>query len=144
MKSLIASILAATIAVTSTATPAMANDREDEIAKLLFGLAAVAIIGKAINDRNDNRRAQVTVTPTRPRDVSIPQNRRVLPSQCFRRIDTWDGPVRMFGRRCLERNYAFADRLPQRCAFSVQGPRHVRYGYRPRCLRNAGFTMARH
>ena len=121
----------------------MAGDRDHDIAALLFGLATIAIIGKAINDRDDNRRADVTRTPSRPRDVSRPPSPRVLPGQCIRQVETWDRPVRILARRCLERNYAYTARLPQRCAITVQGPRHTRYGYRPRCLRNAGYTLAR-
>lgn len=154
-KTLISTILSASIAVTSMAVPAQAGDREDEIAAILFGLATLAIIGNAIEDRNDNRpRAQVTVRPpTQPRHtttqprrpsdgINIPRNRRVLPAHCLVQVNGNQGQVRMFGRRCLQNVYRYANRLPQRCAIFVETPRHTRYGYRPRCLRNLGFSSS--
>lgn len=158
MKTLIATVLAATLALTTSAAPVQAGDREEEIGAILFGLATLAIIAKSLEDRQDDDRrprAQVQVTPTYPRDGgivlprshgpgAIPAHRRVLPRECFVRVDTRSGPVRMFGSRCLQNTYRFADQLPRRCLITLEGPRHTRTGYSPQCLRDRGFTMARH
>ena len=151
MKSLLATTLAAVLALTTTAAPVQAGDREQEIAKIIFGLAAVGIIAHALNDKDSGRgNGSVTVgagnqggNHGNQGGIGIPPRHRVLPAACFTRVDTRNGPVRMFGRRCLQNNYRFADRLPERCEITVRGQNHLRRGYRPQCLRNAGFTMAR-
>ncbi len=164
MKHLIAITLSAALALAPAAAPAQtrdrALDRDDRIAAILFGLATLAIIGKAIEDRDDRRdRANRTDRADsqwhRPRDLDrpgdrwhrdgldIPANRRVLPGECLRRVETRHGPVRFFARRCLNRNYRYADRLPARCEMTVRTDRGVRHGYHPACLRQSGFTMAR-
>ncbi|WP_417526022.1 hypothetical protein [Marinovum sp.] len=73
--------------------------------------------------------------------------RRVpLPAYCLRRIETHRGPVRMFGSRCLQRNYRQADWLPRACLMEVRTWRHgrpvTRVGYHPRCLRDRGYRVA--
>lgn len=145
MKQLLASALIATLALTSSAAPAYAGDRDEDIAKLLFGLATIAIIGKAIENRNDrDQRPPAQLHNPRPADgINIPRNRRVLPGQCLTRVNTYNGSVRMFGKRCMRNNYRFTDRLPVRCEITVQGQRNLRHGYRPRCLERFGFTLAR-
>jgi hypothetical protein len=49
----------------------------------------------------------------------------------------------MFGRRCLENNFRHANRLPQQCAQQIRTHRGTRYGYDARCLRGAGYSLAR-
>lgn len=152
LKSLIASVTALSLA---TATPAAAQglDRED-VGKLLIGLAAVAVIGAAIEENRDNRES----TPAHHNngwggidrnnswsgiDRNNNNNRRVLPHDCLRQVETRFGTQRMFGRRCLERNYRHANSLPDRCevrVFAENGPRN---GYDPRCLRQQGYTTDR-
>ena len=162
MKYLLATALAAALALTAGAAPAQTGSREDDIAKLLFGLATVGIIAHAINERDDRNKDTVPARDGRSggsgggqgnhggwsqganRDgLGIPARQRVLPAACFTRVDTRRGPVRMFGYRCLQNTYRFADRLPARCAVTVRGPQHLRRGYDPQCLRSFGFTMAR-
>ena len=140
LKTLTAGLVATTIALTSLApTSAQANDHED-LAKLLAGIAAIAIISRAVRD--DDRSRTRTHTQTH-RHAGIPPNRRVLPFECFRRVDTRNGRIGVFGKRCLNNNYRFADRLPQRCLVHVPIRDRFRPAYRAQCLRNAGFT-ARH
>lgn len=147
MKQMIAVALAATLALTSLPSPVLANDRDEQIGKILFGLAALAVLGAAIENRNDNDRPRVSVqTATPPRHsggLGIPPRARVLPAQCFRRIETQSGQSRFFGKRCLRNNYRYADRLPVRCEIGIRTNHGIRVGYRPRCLRDAGFSMAR-
>ena len=158
LKSITAAITALSVTFAATApTYAQGADRQD-IGKLLIGLAAVAVIGSAIEQ---NRDRPETTTPVRNHqqwsginrnnnwsDLNRQQertreNRRALPYHCLRRIETRFGTQRMFGKRCLENNYRHANRLPGRCAvrvFSSNGPRN---GFDPLCLREQGYRTDR-
>ena len=150
----IATILAASLAVTSiSATPAAAGD--DNLKKFLLGAGTLLIIGSAL----ENGKAQVVIKDKddkyahgyghgygykkykkKKRRIS-----KVLPRYCLRRIETRRGDVRMFGKRCLQRNYRYADWLPQDCKIRVKTWRHghrvTRVGYKPRCLRHYGYRV---
>lgn len=152
MKKLIALALAGTVALTSTATPAVAADRDDQIGAILFGLAALAVLGTAIENRNDRDRPRTEAHNPRPAanpprqgdGLGIPPRARVLPARCFRRVETREGQAQFYAKRCLRNNYRFADRLPARCETAVRTDRGFRIGYRPRCLHRLGFSRARH
>ncbi len=158
----IATIAAASIAITALGSfPAYAGEKE--IARAAAAILGIAIIGKIIHDKNKRdderevtrrRPAPVVVPPHRPHPTVRPRpvhprplpsrvDRKLLPSQCFRSYDTRQGKVRMFGQRCLQENYRFADRLPNYCAETVRTERGVRRGYDARCLRDAGYRLAR-
>lgn len=70
-------------------------------------------------------------------------DRKLLPGQCLRSFDTRRGSVVMFGRRCLENNYRFTNRLPQQCAQRIRTRNGKRTGYDARCLRNSGYRLTR-
>ena len=153
MKSLIAGVTALSLA---TATPATAQglDRED-VGKLLIGLAAVAVIGAAIEgnkDRNEstqvhdrhnwngiNRNNDWSSLTNNNHNAGNNRNRRVLPRDCVRRVETRFGTQRMFGQRCLERNYRHVNSLPGRCAVRVYTDNGPRRGFDPQCLREQGY-----
>lgn len=80
-----------------------------------------------------------------PRPRPLPQrvDRKLLPQECFRGFETAYGTHLMFGRRCLENNYRFANRLPQTCAERIRTIHGFRRGYDARCLRRAGYSLAR-
>ncbi|MEJ8561922.1 hypothetical protein QTO30_12335 [Yoonia sp. GPGPB17] len=154
-KPLIAGITALSLTLATT-TPLQAQGLDrDDVGKLIFGLAAIAVIGAAIDnnrDRDRNRRTQVHQTPQRNnswsdlnRDHQNAQNRRrALPHACLRSVETRFGQQRLFGKRCLERNYRHVNRLPDRCAvriYTTDGPRR---GFDPVCLREQGFRSDRH
>lgn len=153
-KPLIAGIAALSISLVS---PAQANglDRED-VGKLLIGLAAIAVIGAAVeqNDRRENRstpahdrnRGSWSDLPDRNNDWSnLPRrnDRRVIPGDCLRHVETRFGTQRMFGRRCLQRNYHHFSSLPDRCAVRVYTNDGPRRGYDPLCLRQQGYRSDR-
>lgn len=153
-RTFIASVLAASLAVTSfTAAPAAAGN--DNLEKFLLGAGTLLIIGSALSDHD----GKVIVKDTRQKtahDYGYGQKKKykkkkrkiskVLPRYCLRRIETRHGPVRMFGARCLQRNYRHADWLPRECMTRVKTRRHgervVRRGYKPRCLRHYGYRVA--
>lgn len=133
-KTLIAGALALTLGMTSLApTPAQADMSNEEAWGALLGLL---VLGAVIHEsRKDNAAPVVNPRP----------NRNVIPAQCLRRIETRRGEtVRMFGRRCMQNNFRGFNRLPERCEVSVRTDNGRRNGFRPRCLRNAGFTWNRH
>ena len=150
LKSLITGVTALSLA---TATPAAANgiDRED-VGKLLIGLAAVAVVGAAIENGNSSNDATVVHDNhwtnrnggTNWGGLSSNNtNRRVLPSDCLRRVETRFGVQRMYAQRCLERNYRHVNSLPERCEVRVFGSDGPRNGFDPACLRERGFTSDR-
>ena len=159
MKSLVAGVTALSLTF-ATVSPAQAEgfDRED-VGKLLLGLAAVAVIGAAIeNNQRQGTQPDVTRTHT-PRsgswaDLNRPQHRpdnrrderaRILPADCLQTVETRFGPLRLFGQRCLERNYRYTADLPERCEVRVYSDRGPRDGFDPLCLREQGYrTNRRH
>lgn len=135
----IATVLSLSLAFAGIgATPAQAND--EELARLLFGLATIAIIGKAISDANDNDRYS---PPPLQSYRQIPVRFRNLPAECLVEVNSRRGHVEIFAERCLQRNYRFADRLPAECYVEVGTRRHMRAGYSPSCLRRRGFRVER-
>lgn len=114
-------------------TPAQADERD--IARLLAGIAAVAIIAKVIDDRRD-RRAAVPVAPPRPRYD-------LLPADCIVDVPSRGRDVRVLGSRCLQRNYRHFAALPQACEVNLRGHGNRRSGFDIGCLRNAGFEIGR-
>ncbi len=158
-KPIIAGLTALSLTL-ATATPASAQgmDRED-VCKLLIGLAAVAVIGAAIEENRD-RRAADAATPAHDNRQRNGINRdnnwsdlnhqtqsrnaqRTVPYACLRTVETRFGAQRLFAQRCLERNYRHVNRLPERCAvrlYTANGP--VR-GYDPLCLREQGYQSDR-
>lgn len=160
-KPLIAGITALSLTLaTTTPTYAQGMDRED-VGKLLFGLAAVAVIGAAIDQNRDRNRSRNRSTPAHetPQLNGINRNpgwsdlgrqhqtnssgRRALPHACLRSVETRFGTQRMFGKRCLENNYRHASRLPERCAVRVYTNDGPRRGFDPLCLREQGFRSDR-
>ncbi len=151
----IALIVSTAIAVTGlSAAPARAADPHD----ILGGIAALAIIGAAINhyDKKRDRERQRTYQPpvTRnhpqynhggPRLPARPLPDRVarydLPSQCLRQFDSL-GRRPVLGSRCLERNYRWAHKLPRGCEVVVREGRGNRRAYDTRCLRQQGYRVS--
>ncbi len=115
-------------------TPAQADQRD--IARLLAGIATVAIIAKVIDDRRD-RRAAVPAPPPRPRYEA-------LPADCIVDVRTRGRDVRVLGSRCLQRNYRDFNALPQACEIELRGRGNRRSGFDIGCLRNAGFEIGRY
>ncbi len=143
-RTLIATFLAATMAVTSlSATPARAAD-SGEIGRFLLGAGTLFIIGSALSNRNKHRPQVHRVHPYPDQDyVHRPRvHRKFVPGACFRRFETYNGVIRGFGVRCLRNNMRNFHALPGGCRTRVHVP-HVghRNLFRARCLRNNGWRM---
>ncbi len=156
----IAAVVTLTVLITGfSAAPARANNTDD-LAKVLAGIAALAIVGKVIHDRRDKKKKQVIHTPQvhKPHQNHIyrqqtiipkPLPKRVarksLPAHCVRHVQMYNGNTRrVFGARCLNRNYRHAQSLPNHCARQIQTHRGARWVYGARCLRNNGYQIARY
>lgn len=151
IKPLIAGLTALALTF-ATVAPAQAEgfSREDA-GKLLIGLAAIAALNAALENRKPD--APATQVDDRHNRAPVVQgnrghgwgqlnrdnDRRALPRECLRGVETRFGTQRMFVQRCLERNYRHVNSLPNRCAVRVYTSNGPRQGYDPLCLREAGY-----
>lgn len=137
---------------TLSAAPASAGDRDD-VGRFLGAAATLFIIGKIIqSETNDGRHH--TAAPVRQRDVVTPRRqtprahrpvvaprRADLPRQCLIAVN--GGATNyVLGKRCVERNYRSANRLPGACKVTLRGNRADRVAYSLRCLRRDGYQVA--
>ncbi|WP_208350703.1 hypothetical protein [Pseudaestuariivita rosea] len=121
------------------AAQAAAEPSDEDIARLLSGFFGKEIRG----DDDDDRRREAYWRYDDDRRDWRDDRRKVLPHRCFRTYETRDGLRRGFARRCLNRHYDHADRLPRNClsrARTINGKRHY---YKARCLRNEGYRIGR-
>ena len=155
----IATIAAASIALTALGSaPAFAD--QDRTAKAIATILGLAVVGTLIHEKRKDRKKQQNVyrpdpvhnppsyrppyyQDPQPRPLPDRVNRKLLPQQCFRSIDTRHGKVRMFGQRCLDRHYDYANRLPRECHYTFRTRDGERRGYEARCLRDHGYRLAR-
>ena len=165
MKKLTATIAGLAIAGSLfTAAPARADG--EDIAKVIAGIAAIAIIAKAIDNRKD-RDNVTTVGSRRLGSVDQYDGRRIidgtirrhenrrgpkarrgykkqrLPQACLRVVETRRGDKLVYGSRCLNRKFKFASKLPDRCETLVRTGRGFRSVFGARCLRRDGWKVAR-
>ncbi len=144
----IALVISTAIAITGVSVlPARADN--NDVAKVLFGIAAIAIIGNAINKANKpakaSTRAYVAPAPApvvRPLPHSV--SRYVLPGQCKRRANTYNGTRTILGAHCVSNNYAYARSLPANCIVNYWNVRRdqINTGYGERCLIRHGYRIS--
>jgi len=155
----IAIVAALAIAITGvSAVPARAGD--NEVAAAIAVLLGLAVVGTAINKRNDDKKARQhaytpkpRVTPNHvaprknhiaPRPLPREVNRKVLPQRCLQNLQTHKGrTIQAFGQRCLNRHYQFSKSLPQQCGRRVWSDRGAGYAFAARCLNKHGYQLAR-
>lgn len=140
-RTMIATALSAALLFTpATVTPAQADE---DVAKVIGGIAALVILNKVINDRQDRREAanrQATNRQIyRPHRSQRRQQRhlKVAPQNCLREQWTHRGYRQVYGARCMRNNAQVA--LPRDClrrARTNDGPRRF---YTKRCLRQNGW-----
>jgi hypothetical protein len=169
----LASTALALALMTATAVPARADRQSDNIAKVVAAVAAIAIIGSALNEK-DGRRAHspAVVPPARiipgPRDDRY-NNRGDDRHDDWRDNDNYDrrdDRASRYDRRApvlpaecaieLRDRYRSSiayterclrrsglDRLPRQCEVSFEGRGHDRTAYDQNCLLNSGFRTQR-
>ncbi|MFZ7093510.1 hypothetical protein [Primorskyibacter sp. 2E233] len=147
--------IAATIAAFSAAPARAGND--DEIAKIVAGVATLYIAGQLINELSDNGAiVQVHGPGDRYDDRRYGHQggkwkggkwqghrfNKVLPGSCVRKIQKRHTRF-VLPRHCLRRNNVALRHLPQRCEINWRGNRGMRTGYALRCLKRNGYQIAR-
>ncbi|MEM6373429.1 MAG: hypothetical protein AAF727_11710 [Pseudomonadota bacterium] len=150
----IATIAALAIAITGfSAAPARAGD--DEVAAALAVILGLAVVGTAINKRNDEKkarqqantykpRAQPRHTHVQPRPLPRRVSRHLLPQRCLFNLTTARGQnIQGFGQRCLSRHYGFSNSLPNECARRVHTRQGLGIAYGARCMSRNGYQLAR-
>ncbi len=131
----VAAVLAASLTVTAFATaPARAAD-QDDIARLLFGAAALVIIGKAIQDNRKKDKPRAKPAPPAP---ALPLT---VPPRCLRTLETRDGLVRYIDRDCAWRTVQRPRRLPDACLDRYRSYQGTALGYGARCMRARGWRL---
>ena len=144
LRTLITPIVISAIAVTGlTSLPARAET--SDLAKLLIGIGAIAVVANAI-DKN-REKASSSAPSSAQRVVTLPSAKKkakrrhyALPSSCLRTYSAARGDRKLFSGNCLNRlDYKLA-KLPNACAYTVQGHRRVLgKAYGPRCMAKHGF-----
>lgn len=156
--------IAAAFGIALAPAPAVAD--RDDLAKIIAGLAVAGIVAKVIDDRKDRKKANNSQVITQPRYNSFDNwhgsdvdgtlrrpgannsnanrgyKRYALPEQCVRILNTGRGDRRVYGARCLQKNYAFANKLPRGCEIRVRTNNRVRTVYGQRCLSRDGWQVA--
>ena len=157
-KSAAAALLSISVAFGAVApTPVQASDADD-IARFIFGAAALALIAKELRDdhgKDRDGRPDVhvhrphnnnNVTITRPGHSPVitphrPNRQRAVPLSCRRTFETDRGRRNVFGVPCLRREGVNIARLPERCLRQVNLPRRTIDAYAQRCLVNNGVRL---
>jgi len=104
-----------------TATPARSDTTED-LLRLFLGIAAVAVVIHAFDDRRT------------PRHVG----RWILPDDCRETVRVRGRHVDTYNARCLER--AGYHSLPQQCRLAMRTDRGQRPSYLAQCLYDQGYS----
>lgn len=148
-KKFIALIVATAVTITGvSASKARAADAGD----ILGGLAAIAIIGAAVNHytkekRKDNVARQYNHVYTQPKvkhPRAKPLPKRVarynIPQRCLRTYEGY-GQRPLLGTKCLKKHYRHANSLPQQCKVGFWNGKKVKRAYEPACLRHHGYRV---
>ena len=157
-------VVSAAIAVTGlTAQPVYADD--DDVAKWIAGIAALAIIGAAVAERNDRKKKRYNngyVHVPQPRYDGYGYSTKPyrgwkhggkkrrdayrLPGQCRVKRNLQGNEIRGFARGCLKRNNVNVDALPRQCAVRFRDRDRQRRVvlYTGRCLKQYGYRVARY
>ncbi|MBO9443526.1 hypothetical protein J7363_15600 [Phaeobacter italicus] len=136
-------VVAAAVTITGfTAAPARADE---DVAKVLAGLAVLGIIGAIVNkaDDNDNHHVSRPHHPHRPKPLPPRIARYDLPAQCVKYFPRYSQSRTLIGRGCLRKNYRYEHDLPSACRVTFWNGQRNRTGYRPECLTNRGYRITR-
>lgn len=143
-------VVATAIAITGiSASQARAADAHD----ILGGLAAIAIIGAAINHYNKDQRrdrvARQNYYVQKPQDVRPnhirPLPKRIarydLPQRCLKTYKSYSKKRPLLGTSCLQKHYKHANSLPQQCKVGFWNGTKVKRAFEPACLRQKGYRV---
>ncbi len=151
-KTFIAGVSAVAILMTALgAGRAQAGQYDTE--RALAAILGLAVVGAIIVKNSKDDRKEQVVTRDRadpglqPRPLPRRAQRDVLPEECLRVMQNGRGrDSRVFGGRCLNQSYAFADSLPRHCAQDLHGARGEGRAtvWNAHCLQRNGYRISRH
>lgn len=145
IRTMIASALSAALLITPVAvTPAHADE---DVLKVLGGIAALVILNDVVNDRQDRKVATRQAThrqsihrqSTRRQVFRHKRHSRIAPRHCLRNVWTHRGTRQVYGARCMQRSVQFA--LPSNCLRSARFNNGPSRFYSQRCLRQNGWRI---
>lgn len=137
----IAALLSLSIGLTAmTTAPARADD---DVAKILAGIAVIGILSQVLKDDDKGRVVTRSNQGTwngnkhgtvkkRPRHVV-----KKAPRRCLRQQWTHRGNRDVYGARCMKQNAGHA--LPRNCLRRIETRNGPRAFYAPNCLRREGW-----
>lgn len=147
-----ASLLIASIAMTGfAAAPAHAGN--DDIGKILAGVATLFIISKVLKS-NSEKKSNVSRNKSKadsqykyydyrePPKSDRKAARWTLPAECRFRVRTEYGKKGVYNARCLNDQFRFARHLPQSCKFTARTHKGHRKVYDAACLHDYGYKVA--
>ena len=136
--------VAATVSVgllASSAAPAMADRKSDNMLKALLG---IAVLGAIIHETKKDRRPAPQPAPQPyPPVVVVPDHRADLPRACVMKITGLRGEHMGYGESCLI-DYGYTTRLPRHCAHDTRINGRPDRIFATNCLADAGFRSRRH
>ena len=170
-KRLIATLLAATLALTTLAIAPARAQSGDEVGRAIAGAITLFVIGSALSNAMDRKPSKSTKkkqpAPAPTTNVYQGENfngwnngrgygaakqkpgrkakrARTLPRECFFVLNRGREELGVFGATCLKEFQRRTDRLPAACAMTLP----VRHGrkakvYGAQCLREYGYRSAR-
>ncbi|WP_171101398.1 MULTISPECIES: hypothetical protein [unclassified Ruegeria] len=158
----IAFVVASAMTITGiSASQAQAADGKD----ILGGLAAIALLGVAINHFSKQEPSRPSYNVTRqPAPVYKPKVHKPhghkphakphhvrplpksvakynLPQRCLRTFKGAGHHRPLLGERCLGKHYKHASSLPYQCKVGFWNGKRVNRGYEPACLRQYGYRV---
>lgn len=161
----IATILTVSVGITGFAS-SEARASDNDLLKVLGGVAALAVIGAAIADaKNDDRHGADRQGYRKhhgkrhhsrdrwadhhddrfARPLPERARRKMLPAGCRVQARNQHGVFPAYGRGCLERSFRHAGQLPAQCATRARtrqhGPKNIVYS--GRCLAQYGYEISR-
>lgn len=149
-KTFVSTVLASALALITPTAPVLADDRTEQLitGAILLGLLGAVIsegdgrVELRLQDRHVPPRHVTPLVPRHQYQEVRPRQNRALPAECLRRYRTRDGRVRLFDADCLETRFRGYRHLPLDCAVTIRSHGSFESGFRPRCLRRAGYRLA--
>lgn len=142
----IATVLSLSLAATTfSVTPVRADE---DVLKVIAGLAVIGAIAKVAHDRDKRKAARVSRTqqqpvyqqPRRSTKAHHPhRHAKIAPQNCLRSQWTHRGERKVYGARCIQQNVQA--QLPQNCLRQSNSNSGPRYFYTQRCLSNHGWRI---
>jgi hypothetical protein len=139
--------------MTAAAVPAHADRRSDDLAKAAAAIAAIAIIGSALNERDDRSSRRGRAEPEdrhegrrngrqehsrTVRPSYMFQRGAVLPAQCAIELRNRRHTSVAYSENCLRRS-GIEGRLPHQCEVSYNSRGRTRTAFDQNCMLNSGF-----